>query len=45
MNWNATITPKVKGQVYNPGSALVRYEFMEILVRVAHDKYIRNHLC
>ncbi len=45
VNWNATLLQKVKGQVYNPGNALVRYEFMEILVRVAHDRYVRNGQC
>jgi len=45
VNWNSCIVPKEKGQLYNPGSALVRYEFMEILVRVANDRYIRNKIC
>jgi hypothetical protein len=42
VNWNAVIIPKIKGQLYNPGNALVRYEFLEILVRIAHDRYIRT---
>lgn len=42
VNWNAVIIPKIKGQLYNPGNALIRYEFLEILVRIAHDRYIRT---
>lgn len=42
VNWNAASIPKVKGQLYNPGNALTRYEFLEILVRIAHDRYIRT---
>eukprot|EP00358_Blepharisma_japonicum_P001299 CAMPEP_0202955260 /NCGR_PEP_ID=MMETSP1395-20130829/51643_1 /ASSEMBLY_ACC=CAM_ASM_000871 /TAXON_ID=5961 /ORGANISM="Blepharisma japonicum, Strain Stock R1072" /LENGTH=375 /DNA_ID=CAMNT_0049671631 /DNA_START=936 /DNA_END=2060 /DNA_ORIENTATION=- len=45
VNWNSCIVPKEKGQLYNPGSALVRYEFMEIMVRIANDRYIRNKIC
>lgn len=43
VNWNAVIVPKKK-QPYNPGNALVRYEFIEILIRIAFDKYIRNRV-
>lgn len=42
VNWSAVLIPKVKGQLYNPGNALVRYEFLEILVRIANDRYIRT---
>ena len=45
VNWNSVIIPKDKRQPYNPGNALVRYEFMEMLVRIANDRYIRNKLC
>ncbi|CAG9324752.1 unnamed protein product [Blepharisma stoltei] len=45
VNWNSAIVPKEKGQIYNPGSALVRYEFMEILVRIANDRFLRNKIC
>lgn len=45
VNWNSCVVPKDKGQLYNPGSALIRYEFMEILVRIANDRYIRNKIC
>ena len=45
VNWNACIVPKEKDQVYNPGNALVSYEFLEILVRVANDRYVRNKIC
>lgn len=44
VNWNSVIVPKKK-QPYNPGNALVRYEFVEILVRVAFDRYLRNRVC
>ena len=44
VNWNSCIVPKEKGQVYNSGSALCRYEFMEILVRICSDRYVRNKL-
>ena len=30
---------------FNPDRALVRYQFMEILVRIAFDKYLKNKLC
>lgn len=44
VNWNSVIVPKNK-QPYNPGNALVRYEFTELLVRVANDRYVRNKIC
>ena len=42
VNWNTAVVPKIKHQVYNPANALVRYEFMEMIVRVAFDRYIRT---
>lgn len=42
VNLNSTLIQKEKGQIYNPGNSLVRYEFIEILLRVAVDKYIRS---
>lgn len=45
VNLNSTLVQKEKGQIYNPGNSLVRYEFMEILVRIAADRYIRNKIC
>lgn len=45
VNWSACIVPKEKNQIYNPGNSLVRYEFMEILVRIAVDRFIRNRIC
>ena len=45
VNLNSTLIQKEKGQVYNPGNSLVRYEFLEILIRIAGDRYIRNKLC
>lgn len=45
VNLNSTLIQKEKGQVYNPGNSLIRYEFIEIIVRVAGDRYIRNKIC
>lgn len=45
VNWNAVIVPKEKKQPFNPGNSLVRYEFLELLVRIANDKYVRNKVC
>lgn len=45
VNWSSTIVPKGPKQPFNPGNALVRYEFMELLVRIAYDRYVRNKIC
>jgi hypothetical protein len=45
VNWNAALVPTVKGQEFNPGNALVRYEFLEILTRIAKDKFVRKKVC
>lgn len=45
VNWNAVLVQSVKGQVFNPGNGLVRYEFLEIIVRIAKDKYVRKKVC
>ena len=42
--WNSVIVPKTK-QPYNPGNALVRYEFTELLVRISIDRFIRHKKC
>lgn len=42
--WNSAIVPKTK-QPYNPGNALVRYEFTELLVRISIDRFIRHKKC
>ena len=44
VNWSTVLGQITKNQPYNPGNALVRHEFMEMLVRIAHDKYIRNKI-
>jgi hypothetical protein len=31
--------------IYNPDKALIRYQFLEILFRLANDKYIRTGEC
>lgn len=45
VNWNAVSISKNKGQLYNAANALCRYEFLEVIVRIAYDRYIRNGLC
>ena len=44
VNWNTVIVPRTK-QPFNPGNSLVRYEFMELLVRISHDRYVRSKIC
>ena len=44
VNLNSTLVQKEKGQIYNPGNSLVRYEFLEILIRIAMDRFIRNKI-
>ena len=44
VNLNSTLVQKEKGQRFNPGNSLVRYEFLEMLVRIAMDRYIRNKI-
>lgn len=45
VNWSACVAGKDKKQVFNPGNCLVRFQFMEILVRIASDRYVRNRIC
>ena len=45
VNWNSANAGKEKGEIYNAGNGLCRYEFMEILVRIAGDRYLRNKIC
>ena len=40
VNWNVSNSSKTENN--NLRNGLCRYEFLEILVRIAHDKYIRN---
>lgn len=42
VNWNSAVVQTMKGMTYNPANALVRYEFMELIVRVGYDRYIRT---
>jgi hypothetical protein len=44
-NMKATCFNEVKSNPRNPGNALVRFEFMEILVRIASDKYFKTGVC
>jgi len=45
VNWNSVNAQQSSDQLYNSGNGLCRYEFMEILVRIANDKYVRNKIC
>lgn len=45
VNWNSANASKDKGETYNAGNGLCRYEFMEILVRIANDRFVRNKIC
>jgi hypothetical protein len=44
VDWNSVIIPKKK-QLFNPGNALVRYEFIELLIRISIDRFIRHKKC
>jgi hypothetical protein len=39
----STLYNEVKNNPLNPANALVRYEFMEIIVRIGLDKYYRSN--
>jgi hypothetical protein len=41
-NMKATCYNEVKNNPRNPGNVLVRFEFMEILTRIAIDKYYKT---
>ena len=45
VNWSAVQVSKDKKQPYNPGNALVRYQFTELLLRIAYDRYVRTKIC
>lgn len=45
VNWNSANAGKDKGETYNAGNGLCRYEFMEIIVRIANDRFVRNKIC
>jgi hypothetical protein len=44
-NLKATLYTDVKNNPLNPGNALVRYEFMELIARIALDKYFKTGEC
>lgn len=44
INWSAANSNKDKTQTNNSGNGLCRYEFLEIMVRIANDKFIRNKI-
>lgn len=43
--WNAVNANQAKDQIYNAGNGLCRYEFMEMIVRIANDKFLRKGIC
>ena len=43
VNWNTANSNKTQGG--NSGSGLCRFEFLEIIVRIAQDRYVRNKVC
>jgi hypothetical protein len=43
ITWNTTNIRT--SQANNSGNGLCRFEFLEILARIAHDKYVRNRIC
>lgn len=43
VNWNA-VTVHRSRQPYNPITSLVRYEFIELLIRITQDRYLRNKI-
>lgn len=45
VNWSSIIGQSNKNQIFSPRNALARHEFLEFIVRIAHDKYIRNKIC
>ena len=44
VNWNVALSSKDKNLLYNPGNALVRFQFLEILIRISNDRYVRNKI-
>lgn len=40
--WNLSNAPQSKGEVYNSGNGLCRYEFSEFLLRLAIDKFYKS---
>lgn len=44
VHWGAVNVPKHKSPQLNPTTTLVRYEFLEMLVRIGLDRFYRNGL-
>ena len=40
--WNQSNAPQSKGEVFNSGNGLCRYEFAEFLLRLANDKFLKS---
>jgi NLR family CARD domain-containing protein 3 len=43
--WNLSNAPQSKGEAYNAGNGLCRYEFAEFLVRLAIDRFYKTKKC
>ncbi|CAG9317234.1 unnamed protein product [Blepharisma stoltei] len=42
--WNSVNSQTNKDQIYNSGNGLCRYEFIEIIARIANDKYVKHKI-
>jgi Ran GTPase-activating protein (RanGAP) involved in mRNA processing and transport len=40
--WNLSNAPQSKGEIFNSGNGLCRYEFSEFLIRLAIDKFFKS---
>lgn len=45
VNWNSVVAGRDKSQIYNPGNSLIRFQFLEVLIRIANDRFVRNKIC
>ena len=45
VNWSACAVSKDKKQGLGAGNCIVRFQFVEILVRIASDRFVRNRIC
>jgi hypothetical protein len=44
-NMKATLYSEIKNNPRNPANALVRFQWLEIIVRIAIDKYYKTGIC
>ena len=43
--WNLSNAPQSKGEIFNAGNGLCRYEFAEFMVRLAIDRFYKTKKC